>query len=125
MCVYRLKTELAKKARAGPIPNICSATNARSYARIGSKRKSAAKLERDCRRATSIGGNRTLIEDDLFRAKLSEAELNVDRLEMTVFRILSVIAAGGTPGNESSILKIMATETAQQITELYVEGRGE
>ncbi len=91
-----------------------------SYARIGSKRKALRNLK-DIGGATSLGGNRTLIEDDAFRTKLSEAELNVDRLEMTVFRILSVIAAGGTPGNESSILKIMATETAQQITELYIE----
>ena len=91
-----------------------------SYARIGSKRKSLQHLK-EVAVATSLGGNRTLFEDDAFRAKLSDAELNVDKLEMTVFRILSVIAAGGTPGNEASILKIMATETAQQITELYLE----
>ncbi len=91
-----------------------------SYARIGSKRKALRNLK-EISGATPLGGNRTLLEDEMFRAKLSNAELNVDRLEMTVFRILSVIAAGGTPGNESSILKIMATETAQQITELYVE----
>ncbi len=91
-----------------------------SYARIGSKRKSLRNLK-EIGAATSLGGNQTLLEDDAFRAKLASAELNVDRLEMTVFRILSVIAAGGTPGNEASILKIMATETAQQITELYLE----
>ena len=91
-----------------------------SYARIGSKRKSLQHLK-EVAAATSLGGNRTLLEEDSFHAKLAEAELNVDKLEMTVFRILSVIAAGGTPGNEASILKIMATETAQQITELYIE----
>ncbi len=91
-----------------------------SYARIGSKRKSLQHLK-EVAAATSLGGNRTLLEDTDFRAKLADAELNVDKLEMTVFRILSVIAAGGTPGNEASILKIMATETAQQITELFLE----
>lgn len=91
-----------------------------SYARIGSKRKSLRNL-RDISASTRVGGNRTLLEDESFSSKLSTAELHVDRLEMTVFRILSVIAAGGTPGNEASILKIMATETAQEITELYLE----
>jgi len=40
---------------------------------------------------------------------------------MTVLRVMSAVAAGGSPGNEASIIKIMATETHQRITELFVE----
>ncbi|MEO1028353.1 MAG: acyl-CoA dehydrogenase family protein [Pseudomonadota bacterium] len=91
-----------------------------SYARIGGKRKQLREL-RDIARSLSIGGNQRLIDDEAFAQKLSEANLRVEVLEMTLFRVMSAIKDGGAPGNEASILKIMATETAQQITTLYLE----
>ena len=47
--------------------------------------------------------------------------MRVDVLEMTLFLVMSALKEGGSPGNEASILKIMATETAQEITTLYLE----
>ncbi|MEM6626269.1 MAG: acyl-CoA dehydrogenase family protein [Pseudomonadota bacterium] len=91
-----------------------------SYARIGGKRAQLRKL-REIASATSTGGNTSLIDDDAFAAKLSAATLSVDRLEMTVLRVLSSVGDGGAPGNEASILKIMATTTAQEITTLFME----
>ncbi len=91
-----------------------------SYARIGGKRKMLSAV-RDIAAIAPAGGNRRLIDEPGFARKLSEADIAVDGLEMTVFRILSAVAAGGAPGNEASIVKILATETHQQITELMLE----
>ncbi|MCA8905584.1 MAG: acyl-CoA dehydrogenase, partial [Hyphomonas sp.] len=43
---------------------------------------------------------------------------------MTVFRILSALAQGGSPGDAASTVKILATATHQQITELMVDAAG-
>ena len=40
---------------------------------------------------------------------------------MTVLRVLSAVKDGGSPGKEASIIKVLATETAQQITTLYLD----
>jgi alkylation response protein AidB-like acyl-CoA dehydrogenase len=39
-------------------------------------------------------------------------------------RTLATVAEGGAPGEESSILKVLATEMAQDITELGSEAHG-
>lgn len=94
-----------------------------SYARIGAKRKMLADLK-EIARAAPTGGNEALIDDMSFVAKLADAEIKVDGLETTVLRILSSVADGGSPGNEASIVKILATETHQRITELMLEACG-
>jgi hypothetical protein len=94
-----------------------------SYARIGGKRQ----MLRDIRAlatATPGGGNQRLIDEGAFSMRLAQAELAVDGLEMTVLRILSALSAGGTPGNAASTVKILATSTHQQITELYLDTLG-
>ncbi len=91
-----------------------------SYARVGGKRKQLRAL-REIAKATPVGGNRALVDDEDFAAKLASAEMRVDVLEMTVLRVLSAVSDGGAPGKEASIIKIMATETAQNITELFLD----
>ena len=91
-----------------------------SYARIGGKRQMLAHI-RDIARAAPDGGNHRLIDEAGFAQKLASAEIAVDGLEMTVFRILSAVNAGGSPGNAASTVKILATETHQQITELFLD----
>ena len=91
-----------------------------SYARLGAKKKSLAALRAHAAE-TSIGGNQSLLEDSDFSSKLADAEIKVEMLEMTLMRILASVASGGAPGNEASIVKILATETAQLLTELHVE----
>ncbi|KCZ61226.1 acyl-CoA dehydrogenase family protein [Hyphomonas chukchiensis] len=90
-----------------------------SYARIGGKR---AMLRHARELASSIpnGGNHRLIDDVAFARKLTEAEMAVDGLEMTVFRVLSGLSSGGSPGDAASTIKILATQTHQQITELFL-----
>jgi alkylation response protein AidB-like acyl-CoA dehydrogenase len=94
-----------------------------SYARIGGKRQ-MLKHVRDVAVSVADGGNRRLIDDGGFAQRLSKAEIAVDGLEMTVFRILSALSAGGSPGNAASTVKILATETHQQITELFLDAQG-
>ncbi|WP_084418049.1 acyl-CoA dehydrogenase family protein [Henriciella litoralis] len=94
-----------------------------SYARIGGKRKQLAHI-RAIASAVPDGGNSRLIDDDAFARKLAEANLAVDALEMTVLRVLSAVKDGGAPGKEASIIKILATEAAQQITTLYLDTAG-
>ncbi|MEM1106460.1 MAG: acyl-CoA dehydrogenase family protein [Pseudomonadota bacterium] len=94
-----------------------------SYARIGGKRKMLADV-RTLAIAAGARGNRRLIDDGAFAHKLAAADIAVDGLEMQVMRILSAVSNGGSPGNEASIVKILATETHQQITELMLEAGG-
>lgn len=91
-----------------------------SYARIGGKRAMLRHI-RQIAAAAPDGGNYHLIDDAGFALRLTEAEIAVDGLEMTVFRILSSVSAGGSPGDAASTVKILATSTHQQITELFLD----
>ncbi len=88
-----------------------------SYAHVAGKRAQLA----DIRAAAQARG---LLDDAAFARKLGDLETRLDALEITVLRTLSSVAEGGAPGNESSILKIIATELAQDITELGMEAYG-
>ncbi len=91
-----------------------------SYARIGGKRKQLADI-RAIASCIPTGGNQSLLEDSFFAQRLSEVEIRLDALEITVLRVLSAVRDGGSPGNEASTLKIMATDIAQEITTLFLE----
>ena len=94
-----------------------------SYARIGAKRKQLSHL-REIASAVPTGGNSRLIDDPDFTRKLAEASLAVDALEVTVLRVLSAVKDGGAPGREASIIKVLATSAAQQVTTLYLDAAG-
>ena len=95
-----------------------------SYARIGGKRKQLADV-RKIASQISTGGNQRLIDDSFFASRLCEAETRLDALEITVLRVLTTVRDGGSPGDEASILKIMATDLAQDITTLFLEAAAE
>lgn len=88
-----------------------------SYAHVAGKRKQLANTR-------TVAKERGLLEDPAFAEKLASLEARLDALEITVLRTLSSVAEGGAPGNESSILKVIATELAQDITELGMEAFG-
>ena len=94
-----------------------------SYARIGGKR-AMLRHARTLASAVPSGGNERLIDDSGFATRLAEAEIAVDGLEMTVFRVLSAQVSGGGVGDAASTVKILATETHQQITELFLDAAG-
>ena len=69
-------------------------------------------------------GGLVLLDDPAFAAKLSDARIRAEVLEVLEYRVLAVIAEGGNPGADSSMLKILSTELSQQITELAMEAAG-
>jgi alkylation response protein AidB-like acyl-CoA dehydrogenase len=79
-----------------------------SYAHVAGKRMQMAAIEQFME---SIG------EQD-HQTQFNDLSVRLDTLDVTVLRVLATVANGESPGNESSILKIMATELAQDITEL-------
>ena len=64
------------------------------------------------------------IDDDQFAAKLSQAAIDVACLEAVELRVMSKLSQGQAPGAESSMLKMVATELSQKITELALEAAG-
>ncbi|AUM11664.1 acyl-CoA dehydrogenase family protein [Ketobacter alkanivorans] len=71
-----------------------------------------------------MSGGKPLIEDDMFRAKLAQVEVDLMALEYTELRAIASVVDGGAPGPESSILKIRGTEIQQAVAELSVEACG-
>ena len=69
-------------------------------------------------------GDKTLLEDSQFRNKIEETEIELTATEYTELRTLAAMSQGGSPGAESSILKIKGTELQQTISELFVEMLG-
>ncbi|HEY9313433.1 acyl-CoA dehydrogenase family protein [Williamsia sp.] len=67
---------------------------------------------------------RPLIADPLFAAKLAEARIRTKVLEILEYRTLSAMASGKDPGPASSMLKILATELSQKLTEITLEAAG-
>ena len=67
---------------------------------------------------------RPLIEDPVFRRRLTEVEVDLLALEYTELRMLSAETAGRVPGVEVSMLKIRGTEIQQRLNELALEAVG-
>jgi alkylation response protein AidB-like acyl-CoA dehydrogenase len=59
-----------------------------------------------------------------FMRRIADAEIRLAALEYTTLRALAPLDAGQAPGDEASILKVVATEVAQLITELGLELAG-
>ena len=69
-----------------------------------------------------VGG--VLLDDPAFAAKLADIRIRADVLEILEYRVLAVVAEGGNPGADSSMLKILSTELSQAVTELAMEAAG-
>jgi len=65
-----------------------------------------------------------LIDDPVFAAKLADARIRTEVLEILEYRVLTTVSAGRNPGAASSMLKILSTELSQGITELAMEAAG-
>jgi alkylation response protein AidB-like acyl-CoA dehydrogenase len=66
-----------------------------------------------------LGG--TLLQDPVFANRIAETEIQILALEYAELRALAAVSVGRAPGPESSILKIVGTETSQRIDELAME----
>jgi alkylation response protein AidB-like acyl-CoA dehydrogenase len=65
-----------------------------------------------------------LVDDPRFAHKLADARIRTDVLEILEYRVLAASAGGGHPGSASSMLKVLATELSQALTELAMEAAG-
>jgi alkylation response protein AidB-like acyl-CoA dehydrogenase len=65
-----------------------------------------------------------LLDDPRFAHKLADARIRTDVLEILEYRVLAASAGGGHPGSASSMLKVLATELSQALTELAMEAAG-
>ncbi|MDI1301916.1 MAG: acyl-CoA dehydrogenase family protein [bacterium] len=72
----------------------------------------------------SIDGTHNLMQDEIFRHKVAQTEIDVLALKFTENRIKSALGAGKDPGALSSMTKILGTELWQKITELAIEALG-
>lgn len=93
-----------------------------SYAHIAGKKQQMRTLHEIGSQPGAHGP--ALLEDPDFRRRFDAVMVELTTLEFTTLRTLASVATGSAPGNESSILKIRATEVAQAITELWLEAAG-
>ena len=73
---------------------------------------------------TDDGFGGTMLENPAFRTKLAEIEIELQALEYAELRTLAALSVGKAPGPESSILKVVGTELAQEMDEMFVDLAG-
>ena len=73
---------------------------------------------------SELANGRPLIENQRFRDKIAQLELELMALEVTNMRVLSAEGKKHAPGPESSILKIKGSEIQQGLTELMMQAVG-
>ena len=83
-------------------------------------REALARLKRMAAREQN-GLGESLCQDPVFRGKIVEAEIFLERVEILELRVLAAIHQGESPGAISSVLKTLGSEVKQQITELAAE----
>jgi alkylation response protein AidB-like acyl-CoA dehydrogenase len=66
----------------------------------------------------------TLLDDPSFAEKLARLEIRLQAATFMQLRVVAEAMAGGRPGPASSLLKIIGTEVAQEITHLAMSTTG-
>ena len=90
-------------------------------ARVGMSKERIRRLKEIA--ALEQSGDRPLIEDERFRAKIAAVEVELKALEMTQLRVVAAERSrkSNKPDPASSILKIKGSEIQQSISELLLE----
>ena len=70
---------------------------------------------------TDDGFGSNMLDNPIFKIKLANIEIELSALEYSELRTLAALSVGKAPGPESSILKIVGTELAQEMDELFLE----
>jgi len=86
-------------------------------------RRNLVLLERGARREKTAEGT-PLLEHVVFRRKLAAKRIDLDILEFDEQRVLTLVAAGGSPGPLASLLKTTGVELMQGIDKLTTEVAG-
>ena len=67
------------------------------------------------------GHGTTLNQDSDFMTRLYHTEIKLEALAQTESRLLAALEAGGSAGDQASMLKILGTEVQQELEELRVQ----
>ena len=67
---------------------------------------------------------RPVLEDESFRQRLAQLEMDADGLLYTRYRMLTALLQGKAPGPEASIFKLYQSEVCQELYELALEAMG-
>lgn len=62
----------------------------------------------------SDGRGRTMLDDPLFAARLARVEFEAQALEVTELRILAEVSKGNSPGPQTSLVKLAASDIRQE-----------
>ena len=90
---------------------------------VGRSKRELKKLKEIARKETA--GGRPLIEDQRFRDRIAQVELELMALEITNLRVISAEGEKKrAPGPEASILKVKGSEIQQMLSELKMQALG-
>lgn len=107
---------IGEEGKAWHYTNVLLKAERLSYAHIARKKVDLAKIRMLAASAPG-SGDQALLDDPAFERRLTACEVEVEALEVAVLRALL-----GEPDNASvSALKILCTQSAQHVTELFVE----
>lgn len=73
---------------------------------------------------TEDGFGKTMADNPSLQRRIAEMEIELQALEYSELRTLAALSVGKAPGPESSILKIVGTELAQSMDEMFLELSG-
>jgi pimeloyl-CoA dehydrogenase large subunit len=94
-------------------------------ARVGASRERLRRLKKIA--AETMDNGRPLIEDPAFAQRITEIEVELQALEMTVMRVIATAMKNpgrNTPDPTTSVLKIKGTEIQQACSELLMKAAG-
>ncbi|WP_269620436.1 acyl-CoA dehydrogenase family protein [Zhongshania sp. BJYM1] len=66
----------------------------------------------------------SVLDEPLFAAKLANAEIQANILEIYELQTLCLLSQGQSPGTNASVMKILGTELQQTVTELALDAAG-
>lgn len=93
-----------------------------NFARLGESKRHLARLKA-LARAEQDGGQ-PLIVHPLFRARIAEAEIALDALEITTLRLLDAEQAGRPLGGGPNIVKLKGADVEQELLRLIADVAG-
>ena len=80
------------------------------------------RVRRLAAQAPQAGG--ALIDDPGYRRRLDAADIKLQAIKATEFRIMAALSKGQSPGPESSMMKSLGADIGQTLTELALEALG-